>query len=331
MSLGKVLVVGASGFLGSHVTKMLAAQNCAARILVREGSDTRATDHLELERHYGSVFDADTLRRALAGVDTVFYCVVDTRSWLRDTRPLWETNVHRLQTVLDVAAQFPLRKFVYTSSLVTIGLNPSGMASEDDAFNWAELAPEYVLTRVAGEKLVLRQAQSSAFPAVICNVSNTYGPEDYAPTPHGKMLLDAALGKLPFYFPGGGESVGIKDAARALILAAQRGRVGERYIVSERYLTMQELFSAAARAAGRPPPRLRLPKSLMYALAATLEGCTFLLRRDNRMAVSSVRLLSLIKRLDNRKAKTELGWQPAPVEQAVAEAIAFYLKRKDGC
>ncbi len=321
---GKCLVIGASGFLGSHVTKQLAADGCDVRILVRETSDTRATDHLDIERHYGSPFEEAELRRALEGVDYVFYCVVDTRSWLRDTRPLWETNVRRLQGVLDIAGQFPLKKFVFTSSFVTIGINANGVASEHDAFNWAEQAPEYVLTRAEAEKQVLERAAQGTLPAVVCNVSNTYGPDDFGPTPHGKMLLDAAVGKLPFYFDGGAESVGIKDAARALLLAAKKGRIGERYIVSDRYLTMQELFSAGAAAAGKPAPRNKFPLWLMYGMAVILEAVTWVLRKDNRAAVSSIRLLTLIKRMDNSKAKDELGWQPRPIEEAIGEAIAFY-------
>ncbi len=321
----KSLVIGASGFLGSHVTRQLVQDGEAVRILVRESSDTRATDDLDIERHRGSPFDADVLRRALEGIDTVYYCVVDTRSWLRDTGPLWQTNVHRLPQVLDVAAGFPLRAFVYTSTLLTIGIRADGPASEADAFNWAHLAPEYVRTRVAGERCVLEHAESSGLPAVVCNVANTFGPGDFAPTPHGKMLWDAAVGRLPFYFDGGLICVGIADAARALILAARRGRTGERYIIGERFLSMKEMFAIAADAAGRKARHVRMPMPLAYAMAATLEALTWPLRLDNRMAVSSLRLLTLIRAQDNRKARQELGWCPAPSEDALREAVAFYL------
>ncbi len=321
---GLSLVIGASGFLGSHVTRELVAQGRPVRILVREHSDTRGTDGLDIQRLRGSVFDPAVLSAALQGVDTVYYCVLDPRSWLRDTRPLWETNVHRLPAVLDLAARFPLRKFVYTSSLVTIGLRQDGPACEADAFNWADQAPEYVLTRVAGERCALERARANGLPLVVCNVANTFGPGDYAPTAHGQMLRDAASGRLPIYYDGGLVCVGIIDAARGMILAVERGRVGERYILSERYLSLRELFTLAARAAGREPRHVRLPYPLMQALAHGLEAITRPLGLDNRMAPSSLRLTRLITGLDNRKAREELGWQPGSIEEAVMQAVAFY-------
>lgn len=322
------LVIGASGFLGSHVTRQLVADGQTVRILVRETSDTRGTDDLTLDRHVGSPFDPATLRRALDGIETVYYCVLDPRSWLRDMRPVWDTNVHRLPGVLDIAAEFPLRKFVFTSSLVTIGLNPDGLASEADAFNWADRAPEYVLTRVAGERCAL--ARAGDLPLVVGNVANTFGPGDYGPTAHGQMLRDAATGRLPFYFDGGLVSVGIESAARAMILAGHHGRVGERYIICDRFVSMRELFTLAARAAGRQPRHFRLPRPLMFALAGLMEAATWPLRLDNRMAPSSLRLLSLIVGQDNQKARSELGWDPEPVEAAIERAVQFYLGQDRG-
>lgn len=330
---GKCLVIGASGFLGSHVAKQLVADGNDVRIMVRPSSDTRATDHLDVERFTGSPFNAGELRQALQGVDYVFYCVVDTRSWLRDTRPLWQTNVEGLKKVLPVVAEFPLKKFVFTSSFTTIGVNPSGVASEADDFNWADKAPAYVLTRVEAERLVLESAARGEVPAVACCVSNTYGADDFGPTPHGKMIWDAATGKTGFWFEGGGESVGVADAARALILAAEKGRVGERYAISERYVTMKDLFTMAANAAGNPPPQKKFPQWLMYSIAACLEGISFVLQRDNHLAISSVRFLTFVKALDTSKARRELGWQPRPVEEAVKEAIDFYqgyLRQRNG-
>lgn len=323
----KALVIGASGFLGSHVTRQLVADGVATRILVRTTSDTRATDDLDIERHYGSAFDPDVLRDALQGISTVYYCLLDPRSWLRDTTPLWQTNVHNLQGVLDVASRFPLKAFVYTSTLVTIGLNPDAPANENDAFNWADQAPEYVLTRLEGERCALAHAAQSGLPLVACNVANTFGPGDYAPTPQGQMLWDAATGKLPFYFDGGLVSVGIEDAARALILAAQHGTPGQRYIISERYVSMRELFALAARAGGRKPRHFRLPRPLVLGMAWSLEAITWLLRLDNRMAPSSIRLLTLITALDNSKARRELHWQPQPIEQSIEQAVRFFDRR----
>jgi dihydroflavonol-4-reductase len=144
----KALVLGASGFLGSHVVKALVAAGRPVRILTRASSNTAMTDHLNLDRQTGDVFDRDTLRRAMTDCSSVFYCIVDTRAWLRDSAPLYRTNVEGSRLVMEVALDMGVGRFVFTSSVVAIGLNPSGVASETDEFNWEDQAPPYVMTRV---------------------------------------------------------------------------------------------------------------------------------------------------------------------------------------
>ena len=148
MTDDKALVLGASGFLGSHVVKALVAQGRPVRILTRASSNTAMTDHLDLDRQTGEVFDRETLRKAMSGCSSVFYCIVDTRSWLRDPAPLYQTNVEGSRLVMEVALEVGVKRFVFTSSIVTIGLNLSGVSSEADEFNWEDQAPPYVMTRV---------------------------------------------------------------------------------------------------------------------------------------------------------------------------------------
>lgn len=256
MAEAKKLVIGASGFLGSHVTHRLVRRGDDVRVLLRRTSSTQAIDDLEVERHYGDVFDDDALRTAMSGVDDdVFYCVVDARAWLRDPAPLFRTNVEGLQHVLDVAVASDLRRFVFTSSIATIGIPAEDRpATEQDGFNWADRSGGYIQSRVAAENLVLRYARERGLPAVALCISNTYGPGDFAPTPHGKQISVAAAGKLPFYVKGwDSEVVGVEDAAAALLLAAEKGRNGERYIISERAMSACELYETAAEAVGRTP------------------------------------------------------------------------------
>ena len=243
------LVIGASGFLGSHVTRQLVERGDEVRVLLRRTSSTKAIDDLKVERHYGDVFDDDALRTAMHGVSDVFYCVVDTRAWLRDPAPLFRTNVEGLQHVLDAALDADLHRFVFTSSIGTIGIpSEDRPATEDDEFNWAERGGGYIRSRVAAENLVLEYARERGLPAVALCVANTYGPGDYAPTPHGALLSAASAGKMPAYVKDtASEVVGIEDAAAALLLAADKGRIGERYIISERFMTAEELYAAAAR------------------------------------------------------------------------------------
>ncbi|MGV9712882.1 NAD-dependent epimerase/dehydratase family protein [Gordonia sp. NPDC003424] len=322
------LVIGASGFLGSHVVRQLVESGEQVRILVRETSDTRAIDDLDVERVVGALRDPDVVSAALRGCDVVFYCAVDTRSWLTDPAPLYETNVEALRAVLDVAVAADLRKFVFTSTLATIGRVRDRKATEADAFNWADKAPEYVKSRVAAEELVMRYVRQRGLPAVAMCVSNTYGPGDWQPTPHGSFVAGAALGKLPFTIRGcRSETVGIDDAARALILAADHGRVGERYIVSERFLDLGEIVAIAAHTAGRRAPRLVLHRPTLYLCGAIGSLMVKLTGKPRQMTLTSVRLMHIMSPMDHGKAERELGWHPRPVPDAVADGARFWLDR----
>lgn len=330
MAGAKKLVIGASGFLGSHVARQLVERGDDVRVLLRATSSTKAIDDLDVERHVGDVFDDDALRTAMVGVDDVFYCVVDTRAWLRDPAPLYRTNVEGLRHVLDAAVAADLRRFVFTSSIATIGMpDTTRPATEDDAFNWGERSGDYIKSRVQAEELVLQYARERDLPAVAMCVSNTYGPGDWQPTPHGKQVALAAAGKLPFYIPAWeGEVVGVEDAARALLLAAEKGRNAERYIVSERMMAAGELYGIAAGAAGVPPPRVGVPLWLMYVAGGAGDAVMRLLKRDSQLSVTSVRLMHIMPPLDHGKAERELGWQPLPVEDSVRRAVEFYANRR---
>lgn len=323
--MSRALVMGASGFLGSHVVKALAADGREVRIMVRETSDTCAIDHLQLDRVTGDIGDRQAVAAAMSGCDTLFYCIVDTRAWLRDPAPLYETNVEGLRAVMDVALDSGIKRFVFTSTFGTIGINPCGVSTESDAFNWWDKAPDYVKCRVQAEQLFMEYCRDKGLPGVACCVGNTYGADDVVPTPHGKMVKDAATGKMPFYWDGGGPSVGIRDAARALLLAEEKGKVGERYIVAERWVNFGELFSLAAREAGVEPPKKKLPLWLLYAMAGVADFVTFFNRKDNRFSVASIRCSTLLPNVDSARARAELGWQPEPIENAVQEAVAYYL------
>ena len=323
--MSKTLVMGASGFLGSHVVTLLAEQGRDLRIMVRESSDTSATDHLDLERVIGDIGNADDVSRAMAGCSSVFYCVVDTRAWLRDPAPLYHTNVDCLRIVLDAALEANVEHFVFTSTFGTIGINPSGISNEDDAFNWWDKAPDYVRCRVEAENMFLEYCRDKGLPGVACCVGNTYGANDIAPTPHGKMVKDAATGKMPFYWNGGGPCLGIEDAARGLLLAEQYGRQGERYIFAERWMDYEEMFRLAAWEAGRSPPQRQLPMWLLYIMAGIADAVSFIRRRDNRFSIASLHCSTLLPNVDSTKARRDLGWKPEPIEKSLAAAVAYYL------
>ncbi|MBV9091170.1 MAG: NAD-dependent epimerase/dehydratase family protein [Mycobacteriaceae bacterium] len=327
MSIQPKLVIGANGFLGSHVTRQLVEGGAQVRAMVRAGSNTTGIDDLTLQRVHGDVFDTDTLRRAMAGCDVVYYCVVDTRAWLRDPAPLFRTNVEGTRNVLEVAREANLQRFVFTSSYVTIGRRRGHRATEDDVLKWRPPLGRYVLSRLQAEQVVLRYAHQYGLPAVAMCVSTTYGSGDWGQTPHGAMIAGAAFGKLPFVMDGIQlEVVGVDDAARAMILAAERGRNGERYIVSEKMMTNADIVRIAAEEAGAPMPRRSVPVPALYALAAMGSLKARFKGTDEHLNLPSVRLMRAEFEVDHGKAVRELGWQPRPVEDSIRAAARFWVE-----
>ena len=323
MTGDKALVLGASGFLGSHVVKALVAAGRPVRILTRASSNTSMTDHLDLERQSGDVFDRETLRRAMDGCASVFYCIVDTRSWLRDPTPLYRTNVDGSRLAMEVALEMGVQRFVFTSSIVTIGLNPSGVSSEADEFNWEDQAPPYVMTRVEAERQLF-DFRRRGLPGVVCNVATTFGGHDQQPTPQGQLLKLTVAGKMPVYWNTKMSVVGIEDAADALLLAEARGRIGERYIVADRMMDVSEATSKTAEFAGVKPPRLEIPMWAVTGAAWLGEKIMHALDRDTVLTMSSIVLQRIMGDCDNSKARRELGWEPRPMDESLREAAIWF-------
>ena len=323
------LVIGANGLLGSHVTRQLLADGHEVRAMVRPNATTIGIDDLPVTRHHGDIWDNDTLREAMAGVDDVYYCVVDTRGWLRDPAPLFHTNVDGTRNVLEVAKTANLRKFVFTSSYVTVGRRRGHRASEDDIIVDRGLTP-YVRSRVQAENIVLKSAREQGLPAVAMCVSTTYGTGDWGRTPHGAIIAGAAFGKLPFVMNGIElEAVGVDDAARALILAADRGRVGERYLISEKIISNADVVRIAADAAGVSAPTKSIPLPMSYALATVGSIKAKLRGTDEQLSLGSLRLMRAEAPVDHSKAIRELGWEPRPVEESIREAARFWVGLRD--
>jgi nucleoside-diphosphate-sugar epimerase len=319
------LVIGANGFLGSHVTRQLVADGHQVRVMVRENANTISIDDLDVQRYVGDIWDNDTLRDAMAGCDDVYYCVVDARGWLRDPAPLFHTNVEGTRNVLDVALDAGLHRFIFTSSYVTVRRRRGRRTSEADIISDRGLTP-YVRSRVQAEELVLHYAHEQGLPAIAMCVSTTYGSGDWGRTPHGAIIAGAAFGKLPFVMSGIElEAVGVDDAARAMILAAERGRVGERYLISEKMISNAEVARIAAEAAGVPPPAKTVPLPMSYALATMGTLKARLRGTDERLSLGSLRLMRAEGPLDHGKAVRELGWQPRPVEESIREAARFWV------
>ncbi|BBY55716.1 NAD-dependent epimerase/dehydratase family protein [Mycobacterium koreense] len=330
MSAPAVLVIGANGFLGSHVTRALvdAGGDAEIRVMVRDGADTRSIDDLDVTRFHGDIFDTATLTEAMTGCDVVYYCVVDTRAWLRDPAPLFRTNVDGLRNVLEVAATMDLRRFVFTSSYATVNRRRGHVATEDDIIDPRGLTP-YVQSRVQAEQMVLRYAAERGLPAVAMCVSTTYGDGDWGRTPHGAFIAGAVYRKLPFVMRGIAlEVVGVDDAARAMLLAAEHGRPGQRYLISAQMMELTEVIRIAADEAQVPMPRRSIPVPVLYALGALGSLKAKLTGTDAELSVKSVQMMRAEAPVDHSKARRELGWEPRPVEEAIRAAARFWMRRK---
>ncbi len=323
----KVLVMGASGFVGSHVTRKLVERGDDVRVYLRKSSNTVAIDDLDVERSYGDLRDVEAMRAAMSDRDLVFYCVVDTRFYLRDPSPLFETNVESLRRALDVALEADLFRFVFCSTIGTIAIADRGeSATEDMPFNWDGVGGPYIESRRQAEDLVLDYARSRGLPAVAMCVSNPYGPRDWQPS-QGQMIKAAALGKIPMYVKGVcTEVVGIEDVADAFLLAGERGRIGERYIISETFMPMRQMLETAATAVDAKPPRFGVPLAMLYAVGWAMGAASRVLRRDISMNVTGVRLLHMMSAADHSKATRELGWQPRPTAESIQRAARFYVE-----
>ncbi|MDT5335940.1 MAG: hypothetical protein QOD90_1445 [Mycobacterium sp.] len=323
------LVIGANGYLGSHVTRQLVGDGQDVRVMVRAGANTIGIDDLDVTRFVGDIWDDAVLREAMTGCEVVYYCVVDTRGWLRDPAPLFRTNVEGTRNVLEVACEeevaASLERFVFTSSYATVGRKRGRTATEDDVIVDRGLT-SYVRSRVQAEALVMEYARDRGLPAVAMCVSTTYGAGDWGRTPHGAIIAGAAFGKLPFVMSGIElEAVGIDDAARALILAAEKGRVGERYLISEKMISNAEVVRIAAEAAGVPAPTKSVPLAMAWAMAVLGSAKARLTGTDAQLSIGSMRLMRAEAPVDSAKARRELGWQPRPVEESIRAAAKFWV------
>jgi dihydroflavonol-4-reductase len=328
MSTQRALVMGASGNVGACVTRHLVSAGADVRVLLRKSSSTKGIEGLDVERYYGGISDPAAVAAAMSDRDVVYYCVVDTRAELRDPTPLFETNVNGLRKALDVAVNANLRRFVFLSTIGTIAIGRNGeTVDEDTPFNWSDQAGSYIESRRQAERLVFSYVADHGLPAVVANVSNPYGPPDLQPR-QGMFVQFAALGKLPFYIRGvGAEVVGIDDVADALLLAAERGRIGQRYIISERYMTQRELVTVAAEAVGARPPRLGIPMALVSGLAQVSDAVRSLFPHDIPISRQTARLIVLTSPASHDKATRELGWHPTPTERFIQRAAQTYVDR----
>ncbi|MBW2942491.1 NAD-dependent epimerase/dehydratase family protein [Zhongshania aquimaris] len=322
-----VLVAGASGFVGSHTARLLCEQGRRVRVMLRKSSDTSAIADLPVEIVYGDVLDVPSLKAAMQGCQSVFYSVVDPRFWLSDPAPIYRNNVDGLVNAMEVALTLGVSRFIFTSTMGTLGINPDGPVTEDIEFNWLDKAPPYIKARLKAEQEFLRYCREKSLPGVALCVANTYGPHDYQPTPHGKMLWDIAEGRVGFTMGAGAPTVDIRDVAIAAVAAETKGKLGERYIIANEFISNRDFAALAAAEGGHKPPKV-IPMWFAYCMVGLIQAIMILLRRkDYIVRTSAVYLSNVFQEMDHSKAGRDLDWQPRPIKQTIKDAAAWYATR----
>jgi len=318
------LVTGATGFVGSHVARQLVAAGHSVRVLVRCTSDCRMLDGVRAERAEGDLRDPASLERALAGVRRVFHVAADYRLWTRTPDEMYESNVGGTRALLQAALQAGVERFVYTSTVATIAApRERGLPNEDTRAALDEMIGHYKRSKFLAEQEAL-QAAANGVPVVIVNPTAPVGPGDWKPTPTGRIILDFLNGKMPAYVDTGLNVVGVEDVAAGHLLAAEKGRVGERYILGARNMTLKQILDALSAITARPAPRLRLPHAVALAAAYADAWISRLAGREPRIPVDGVKMSKHRMFVQSDKAERELGYKPGAVEAALERAVRWY-------
>jgi dihydroflavonol-4-reductase len=320
----KTLVTGATGFLGSHVARQLAARGDQVRVLVRPSSDLRTLDGLDAERVTGDLRDPGSLTRALADVTRVFHVAADYRLWARNPREIYESNVTGTRNLLQAARQAEVEKFVYTSTVATIAVPREGALPEESTrSSLDEMIGHYKRSKFEAEQCALRAAESG-LPVVIVNPTTPVGPGDWKPTPTGKIIVDFLNGRMPGYVDTGLNFVPVEDCAAGHLLAAEHGRKGERYILGGHNLTLKEVLDTLAAISGLRAPRWKIPHAVAYAAAGIDAVFSSLVGREPQIPLEGVRMARHKMFVDASKAERELGFTPGPIAAALQRAVAWY-------
>jgi dihydroflavonol-4-reductase len=319
------LVTGAAGFVGSHLTRLLIERRNNLRILLRPTSSTRSVDSFSCERVYADLRDASSLEKALKGVRQVFHVAADYRLWAKQPNEIYENNVGGTRNLIDAARRANVERFIYTSTVGTIAV-PGGpqLPDEQTQATIHDMIGHYKKSKFMAEEEVL-EAAAGGFPAVIVNPTTPIGPGDWKPTPTGRIVVDFLNGRMPAYVDTGFNVVGVEDVAEGHLLAAERGRAGQRYILGGRNVTLKEVLDALAAVTGRAAPRMRLPYTFALAAGYAESVLSTITGREPRIPLEGVRMARHKMFVDCSRAARELGFQAGGIEDALDRAARWYV------
>lgn len=321
----KALVTGAAGFIGCHVVRELLEENVEVRAMVRPGENAKNLDGLDIETVQGDVLDCSAIERALEGVDTLFHLAAIYQLWLPKRSDIYNVNLEGSRRVLWAALKKNLDKVVYTSSIAGIGIAPGKqLSNEDTPFDHWD-APDYVRTKYLSQEEALGFS-ANGLPLVVVNPAFPFGARDIVPTPTGRLIVDCLNGKIPALFEMGICAVDVEDVARGHVLAAKKGRVGQKYILGNENVTVKDFYARVGSVAGMKAPSITLPTSFALLAAYLMEKRADKTGEPPTATTVTVRYSSQYLFYDNSKAKKELGLEFTPVDESIARAVEWFRK-----
>jgi dihydroflavonol-4-reductase len=325
-----IFLTGATGFLGSHVARVLAEQGADLRLLVRPTSNLRNLEGLKAETVTGDLRDPASLEKAISGCDTVFHVAADYRLWLRDPNEMYRSNVEGTRALLEAARKNGVKNVVYTSSVATIGFTAGSNgkaqpADEDSPVSLAEMIGHYKRSKFMAEQLALDAGRRSGLRVITVNPTTPIGEQDVKPTPTGRIVVDFLKRKFPAYVETGLNLVDVRECARGHIAALEKGRSGERYILGGENLTLKQILDKLGAISGLPSPTVKLPYFVAYLAGAVDETVNGrMLGREPRATVETVRMGKKKMWATSAKAERELGWKILPADDALRRAVEWF-------
>jgi dihydroflavonol-4-reductase len=321
----KALITGATGFVGAAVARAAAAAGTEVRVLVRRDSDLGNLEGLKIEQAQGDLRDRDSLRRALAGCRQLYHVAAHYALWARDPSIFYDINVTGTSTLLEAARDAGVQRIVYTSTIGAIGLPAGGgLGMEQTPVSLAQMAGDYKRSKYLAEQEVLALAKAG-LPVVIVNPSAPVGERDIKPTPTGRMIVDFMKGRMPAYIETGMNLIDVDDVALGHVLAMERGRIGERYILGNKNLMLREIFEMLSRLTGVPAPTIKLPRLAILPLAYVNTWIAdYVTHRPPRIPLEGVKMAKYTMHYDCSKAVRELGLPQPPVDIALEKAVRWF-------
>jgi dihydroflavonol-4-reductase len=320
-----ILVTGGTGFVGAAVVRQLLEQGHAVRALARKGSDRRNLAGLDIEIAEGDLTDAASLKRAAAGISALFHVAADYRLWVRDPEAMLQANVQGSRDIIRAAAEAGAQRIVYTSSVAVLGIPKDGTpGNEETPVTVDDMIGIYKRSKYLAEEEVRRLVRDEQAPVVIVNPSTPVGPRDVKPTPTGRMIVEAASGKMPAYVDTGLNVVDVDDVAAGHLLAWQKGEIGQRYVLGGEDMTLGAILREIARLTGRPAPKVCIPHAVVMPIAHLAEAWARLFGGEPFATVDGVKMARKKMFFSSDKARAQLGYAPRPAAQALERAVAWF-------